>query len=92
MAFSLTRLVSIAIPAPLDVAMTVVKPARDFLRRQRARRQIVALLEAETFVLDDIGVARDDVRAALRQGGDPALALRRIARERRMGMRARRPL
>ena len=76
------------VPGPQDVLRPFIR-----YRRKRAKRaQIAGLLTQDDFLLADIGVTRDDVRAALRQAGDPALNLRRQARARRDAARTRRPV
>ena len=76
------------VPGPQDLFRMFAARART--RRKRA--QIAALLKQDAFVLDDIGVTHDDVRAALSQPGDAALNLRRQARARRDAWVTRRPL
>jgi uncharacterized protein YjiS (DUF1127 family) len=52
-----------------------------FYRNWRNRRQVVLLTDLDDHVLDDIGVTRGDVEAALLQpfSHDPSLQLQRIA-------------
>ena len=88
MAFTERMIRGAHVPSPLAPFRMVAI----WLRRRERRAQVAELLERDEATLADIGVTRDDVRAALACRGDAGTTLRRIARARRAARHARRPI